>query len=124
MLKILILLSITILQIGCREKGDMSTINSQLSSNSCLEGINLSKLEIALDNCNKIIEKYPNSALALNARSMLFILLDEDDLACKDIEKGISLIKNKTITNDRLLIHELKTRHKNCIQSRTISDND
>ena len=123
-LRLLFLSSIIFTLIGCQTNKDSSSLNSQLSSKACLERLVLTDLQKSLDNCSEIIKNNPNSPEALNSRALIYLLLEQESLACKDITKGLELIKSQKGRKDTLLIYELNIRHANCMQRRTISGRD
>ncbi len=120
----IVLSSLIISLFGCDSKEGFSSINSENLSDSCLEGLVLTDLKEALRNCTLIIKNNPEKAKHLNARSLIYILLGQDNLACIDIKSALDLTNKEGQDGDPLLGHELNIRHTNCMQRRIISGND
>ena len=64
--------------------------------------------------CSKIVEIFPNHPKPLVDRSLIYTLLGEAKLACKDIKSAMSLINDKSIEIDPLIQYQVKVRYNSC----------
>ena len=99
------------------------TSDSELKASSCLENLNLQKLERALDHCNAVVTNHSGNPVPLIDRSLLLTLMGRDEAACDDVRQAASLLKRGNKTTDPLLEHELNVRQKSCKQRATMTGN-
>ncbi len=110
--------------LGCSYKeGRFNQTNITISSQACLENINTDSLNESLQKCNEVIESYPKYPEVWNDRSLIYTLMGELDLACKDNQKALELLNNKQII-DPLISNEIKNRQNSCMQRRSIDGKD
>jgi regulator of sirC expression with transglutaminase-like and TPR domain len=81
---------------------------------SCLDLISKNSSKKALNMCSKIVEKFPNYPEPLVDRSLIYTLLGEEKLACKDIKSAMSLINDKSIEIDPLIKYQVQVRYNSC----------
>ncbi len=103
---------------GCRmpatTKDQLNTIS--VSSQACLEELNLAFLEKALKDCNEVITQYPNNPEPLNDRSLIYTLMGDMNSACNDVNQALKLLDTKVSEADPLVRHELIVRKDSCIK--------
>ena len=113
---------------ACADGGDSgrpgTTVNdAELAASSCLEGLDLQRLDEALTHCNAVVAGHPDNPVPLTDRSLLHTLMGRDDEACADVSQASALIKRQTKTADPLLRHELDVRQQSCKQRATMAGN-
>lgn len=89
---------------------------SELNSQACLEELDLSRLDQALQRCNAVVQAHRTDPAPLTDRSLLYILLGRIDQACRDVDQAITLMNSKGSTADPMVRHELKVRQASCRQ--------
>ena len=111
---------------GCKSKSTSFIDNDSqaLSPQSCREEISLSPLEKALEHCNKVIKAHKENPEPLNDRALIYTLMNQIDLACKDSFKAFKIINNQKVKADPLVFHEIKVRHDSCMHRRNIEDKE
>ena len=95
----------------------------QLKASSCLEDLNLQRLDKALEHCNAVVVSHPGNPVPLTDRSLIQTLMGRDDEACADVSQAISLLKDQNKSRDPLLEHELDVRQQSCKQRATMAGN-
>ncbi len=98
--------------------------NFRISEQACLENLDLKWLQRSLDQCNLVISQHQNNPLPLNDRSLIYILMGENILACADVSKALKLIDKQSKEADPLILHELKVRQGSCKQHLNIKGKD
>ena len=93
----------------------------QLKASSCLEDLNLQRLDKALEHCNAVVVSHPGNPVPLTDRSLIQTLMGRDDEACADVSQAISLLKDQNKSRDPLLEHELDVRQQSCKQRATMA---
>ena len=116
-------LMITIQACGNTDNPRAVTADSELKASSCLEDLNLQKLDRALDHCNAVVMSHTGNPVPLIDRSLLLTLMGRDDAACDDVAKAASLLKQGDRSTDRLLEHELEVRQQSCRHRATMTGN-
>ena len=89
---------------------------SELNSQACLEELDLSRLDQALQRCNAVVQAHRSDPAPLTDRSLLYILLGRIDQACRDVDQAIKLINSNPSTVDPMVRHELTVRQASCRQ--------
>ena len=95
----------------------------QLKASSCLEDLNLQRLDKALEHCNAVVVSHPGNPVPLTDRSLIQTLMGRDDEACADVSQAISLLKDQNKSRDPLLEHELDVRQQSCKQRANMAGN-
>ncbi len=95
----------------------------QLKASSCLEDLNLQRVDQALERCNAVVVSHPGDPVPLTDRSLIQTLMGRDDEACADVSQAISLLKDQNKSRDPLLEHELDVRQQSCKQRATMTGN-
>ena len=95
----------------------------QVKASSCLEDLNLQRLDKALEHCNAVVVSQPGNPVPLTDRSLIQTLMGLDDEACADVSQAISLLNNQNKSRDPLLEHELDVRQQSCKQRATMAGN-
>ena len=95
----------------------------QVKASSCLEDLNLQRLDRALEDCNAVVVSHPDNPVPLNDRSLIQTLMGLDDEACADVIQAISMLNDRNQSRDPLLKHELEVRQQSCKQRATIAGN-
>jgi len=88
--------------------------DSNVKINSCLELIGNHNLEVALEICNKTIERLPGNPELLSERSLIYTLTGEAKLACLDAKNALKMIKEKNKKIDPLTKYQIDIRHSSC----------
>ena len=94
-----------------------------MKASSCLENINLERLDKALEHCNAVVVSHPANPVPLTDRSLIQTLMGRDDEACADVSQAISLLNSRNKSKDPLLKHELEVRQQSCKQRATMAGN-
>jgi len=89
---------------------------SELNSQACLEELDLSQLDQALQRCNAVVQAHRTDPAPLTDRSLLYILLGRIDQACRDVARAMKLVNNDGTAADPMVRHELKVRQASCRQ--------
>ena len=97
--------------------------NAEVKASSCLEDLNLQRLDQALEHCNAVVKSHPNNPVPLVDRSLIHTLMGSDDEACADVSQASSLLKDRNTSSDPLLRHELDVRQQSCKQRATMAGN-
>ena len=105
------------------ESPQAASPNPQVTTSSCLENLNLERLDKALEQCNAVVASHPDNPLPLTDRSLIQTLMGRDDEACADVSQAISLLNSRNKSRDPLLKHELEVRQQSCKQRATIAGN-
>ena len=100
-----------------------ASLDPQVKASSCLENLNLQRLDQALEHCNAVVVSHPQNPVPLTDRSLIQTLMGRDDQACADVSQAISLINNRNKSRDPLLKHELEVRQQSCKQRATMAGN-
>ena len=113
-----ILLGLTLSSLGCSTSLDINKkySESELNLQSCLESYNKNNIENVLKICSNVIKKFPDNPKPLNDRSLIYILNDNNILACEDIKKALDLITKGTDNRNHLNNYQMKVRHTYCTQ--------
>ncbi len=90
--------------------------DSNISSQACLENLDLKGLDQALLRCNSVVSQYQNDPEPLNDRSLIYTLLGQTNLACQDVSKGLQLLNQQGASADPMVRHELTVRKDSCMQ--------
>ena len=105
------------------ESPQAASPDPQVKASSCLENINLERLDQALEHYNAVVASHPDNPVPLTDRSLIQTLMGRDDEACADVSQAISLINNRNKSRDPLLKHELEVRQQSCKQRATMAGN-
>ena len=95
----------------------------QVKASSCLEDLNLQRLDRALEDCNAVVVSHPDNPVPLTDRSLIHTLMGRDEEACADVSQAASLLKGQNDSRDPLLEHELNVRQQSCNQRATMAGN-
>ncbi len=118
-------LSLLLILIGCSiNKTNQSESFSTLTPDSCLESIDTKNLNIALAQCNQVIDKYKNSPNAYNNRALIYSLMGNREMACNDAKIASTLLKLKDEYTDPLTMYEIEIRQKLCKHNLNIDASD
>ena len=110
---------------GCQNKlSSINEIDLDVSPQACLEFLDLKFLEQTLEHCNKIVERYKNNAAPIIDRSLIYILMDRDSLACKDVKSALIILENQGKGSNPLLLDELIVRQYSCMDRLNMADKD
>ena len=104
--------------LGCnsRSASNNHAANTGISSQACLENLNLQKLKQALQRCNNVVSEHQNNPEPLNDRYLIYTLLGQSNLACQDIFKGLKLLNQQGASANPMVRHELTVRKDSCMQ--------
>ena len=93
----LLLAGLLLLIQACSGTGDAlkPTTDPALSASSCLEGLDLERLDEALNHCNAVVKGHPGNPIPLNDRSLIHTLIERDDEACADVKQASALIAKR-----------------------------
>ena len=97
--------------------------DADVKPSSCLEDLNLQRLDKALEHCNTVVKSHPDNPVPLVDRSLIHTLMGRDDEACTDVSQASSLLKDQNTSSDPLLRHELNVRQQSCKQRATMAGN-
>ena len=92
-----------------------------MAASSCLEGLDLERLDEALNHCNAVVKGHPGNPIPLTDRSLIHTLIGRDDEACADVKQASALIAKDGQRHDPLLKHELAVRQQSCKQRATMA---
>ncbi len=95
----------------------------QLKASSCLENLNLQRLDKALEHCNAVVVSHPENPVPLTDRSLIQILMGRDDEACADVSQASSMLNDRKQSRNPLLKHELEVRQQSCKQREIMTGN-
>ena len=95
--------------------------DAQVKAFSCLEDLNLQRLDMALEHCNAVVKSHPDNPVPLVDRSLIHTLMGRDDEACTDVSQASTLMKNQNKSSDPLLRHELDVRQQSCKHRATMA---
>ena len=93
----------------------------QVKASSCLEALNLQRLDQALEHCNAVVVSHPDNPVPLTDRSLIHTLMGSDEEACADVSQAASLLKGQNNSRDPLLEHELNVRQQSCKHRATMA---
>ena len=105
------------------ESPQAASPDPQVKASSCLENINLERLDKALEHCNAVVASHPDNPVPLTDRSLIQTLMGRDDEACADVIQAISMLNGRNQSRDPLLKHELEVRQQSCKQRATMAGN-
>ena len=105
------------------ENPQAASPNPQVTTSSCLENLNLERLDKALEQCNAVVASHPDNPVPLTDRSLIQTLMGRDDEACADVSQAISLLNSRNKSKDPLLKHELEVRQQSCKHRATSAGN-
>ena len=105
------------------ESPQAASPNPQVKTSSCLENLNLERLDKALKQCNAAVASHPDNPVPLTDRSLIQTLMGRDDEACADVIQAISMLNGRNQSRDPLLKHELEVRQQSCKQRATMAGN-
>ena len=105
------------------ESPQAASPDPQLKASSCLENINLERLDQALEYCDAVVASHPDNPVPLTDRSLIQTLMGRDDEACADVIQAISMLNGRNQSRDPLLQHELEVRQQSCKQRATMAGN-
>ncbi len=107
-----------LLSLGCKSRSSQNnhSADSSISSQACLEDLNLQQLDQALVHCNNVVKQHQNNPEPLNDRYLIYTLLGQNNLACQDIYKGLELLQQQGESADPMVRHELTVRKDSCMQ--------
>ncbi|WP_255475877.1 hypothetical protein [Synechococcus sp. BIOS-E4-1] len=110
---------------ACRNAKSPQAVSAdaQVKASSCLEDLNLQRLDKALDHCNAVVVSHPGNPVPLTDRSLIQTLMGRDEEACADVSQALSLLKDQNKSRDPLLEHELDVRQQSCKQRDTMAGN-
>ena len=110
---------------ACSQGGDAAkpTSDPELAASSCLEGLDLERLDEALNHCNAVVKGHPGNPIPLTDRSLIHTLMGRDDEACDDVKQASALMAKDGQRHDPLLKHELAVRQQSCKQRATMAGN-
>jgi hypothetical protein len=97
--------------------------DADVKVSSCLEDLNLQRLDKALEHCNTVVKSHADNPVPLVDRSLIHTLMGRDDEACTDVSQASSLLKDQNTSSDPLLRHELNVRQQSCKQRATMAGN-
>ncbi len=97
--------------------------DTDVKPSSCLEDLNLQRLDKALEHCNTVVKSHADNPVPLVDRSLIHTLMGRDDEACTDVSQASSLLKDQNTSSDPLLRHELNVRQQSCKQRATMAGN-
>ena len=91
-----------------------------ISRDDCLRELSLATLKERLDVCNAVVAAFPEDLAPLNDRYLLHSLAGNDQAACTDLRKAITLARSipKEKLDEQLRI-DLKVREQLCTSSVT-----
>ena len=81
---------------------------------NCLDPLQMDNLENKLEDCNALLKINGKDPTLLNNRSIIYLLMGKNNLACNDVSQALAIIKNQKIKSNSLIINELRIRHNNC----------
>ena len=99
------------------------TNDPELAASSCLEGLDLQRLDEALNHCNAVVKGHPGNPIPLTDRSLIHTLIGRDDEACADVKQASALLAKGDQRHDPMLKHELTVRQQSCKQRATMAGN-
>ena len=107
--------------LGCRSRSEPkpATISPEISIADCMSDLDLNKLGNALHRCNQVVDARGDRPAALADRSLLLPLMGKTYQACADVTQALALLRKGSRTEDPMVVHELKMRHKSCKQRDT-----
>jgi len=105
------------------ESPQAASPNPKVTTSSCLENLNLERLDKALEQCNAVVASHPDNPVPLTDRSLIQTLMGRDDEACADVSQAISLLNSRNKSKDPLLKHELEVRQQSCKHRATSAGN-
>ena len=105
------------------ESPQAASPNPQVTTSSCLENLNLERLDKALEQCNAVVASHPDNPVPLTDRSLIQTLMGRDDEACADVSQAISMLNDRNQFRDPLLKHELEVRQQSCKYRATSAGN-
>lgn len=108
---------------GNAESPQAASPDPKVKPSSCLEDLDLQRLDKALKHCNAVVVSHPDNPVPLTDRSLIHTLMGSDDEACADVSKATSLLTGKKTSKDPLLRHELAVRQQSCKQRATMAGN-
>jgi regulator of sirC expression with transglutaminase-like and TPR domain len=110
--------------LGCRSQSAPTELSAQvkLSPQACMEELNINDLDVALQRCNEVVSNYKNNPEPLNDRSLLYILMGQTALACRDVSQALSLLDQQGQAADPMIRHELAVRQDSCKQRPNMTD--
>lgn len=121
----LLMVGLVLLIQACSRGGDAAkpTTDPALAASSCLEGLDLKRLDEALNHCNAVVKGHPGNPIPLIDRSLIHTLIGLDDEACADVKQASALVANDGKRHDPFLKHELAVRQQSCKQRATMAGN-
>ncbi|CAI8172482.1 MAG: Uncharacterised protein [Prochlorococcus marinus str. MIT 9215] len=110
---------------GCTSRSAPSKQASEanISSQACLDNLDLEGLEHALKHCNKVVQQHQNNPEPLNDRSLIYTLMGQTNLACQDVSKALALLQDQGQAADQMVLHELNARQSSCKQRLNMAGN-
>ena len=105
------------------ESPQAASPSPQVTTSSCLENLNLERLDKALEQCNAVVASHPDNPVPLTDRSLIQTLMGRDDEACADVSQAISMLNKRNQSRDPLLKHELEVRQQSCKHRATMAGN-
>ena len=103
------------------ESPQAASPNPKVTTSSCLENLNLERLDKALEQCNAVVASHPDNPVPLTDRSLIHTLMGSDEEACADVSQAASLLKGQNNSRDPLLEHELNVRQQSCKHRATMA---
>ena len=122
----LLLIAVLLLTIQACENAEnpqAASPDPQVKASSCLEDLNLQRLDKALEHCNAVVVSHPDNPVPLTDRSLIQTLMGRDEEACADVSQAISILNHRKQPRDPLLKHELEVRQQSCKHRATITGN-
>ena len=123
MLLLIAVLLLTIQACENAENPQAASPDPQVKASSCLENLDLQRLDKALEHCNAVVVSHPDNPVPLTDRSLIQTLMGRDDEACADVSQAITLLNSREKSKDPLLKHELEVRQQSCKHRATSAGN-
>ncbi|WP_244282213.1 hypothetical protein [Synechococcus sp. UW140] len=118
-----LLTSLLLTGVGCRSRSAPTSGLSELelTPQACLQELDLSQLNQALNRCNQVVKAHRSDPAPLTDRSLLHTLLGQIDEACLDVNRALTLVKDQGKAADPMISHELKVRQASCKQRKNMA---
>ena len=107
-----LLLVVAVLVGGCAEE---PLPERAISRDDCLRELSLATLNERLEQCNAVVAAFPQDPAPLNDRYLLHSLAGNDQAACADLRKAVTLARSiPAQTLDAQLRIDLEVRQQLC----------
>jgi hypothetical protein len=106
------LLGLLVTLTGCAEE---PLPERTIRADDCLRDVQIKELKQAIRRCDGVVKAFPDDPAPLNDRFLLHTLNGDNDSACRDITRAVTLAGRKPPASlDPLLKEDLRLRAASC----------